>query len=66
MFAEGQIIAAHTNLDRVAQWREPDKLDRGSDEKAHFHEARPAFRREFYFGYGYGCAQRDRGQRLKV
>lgn len=66
MFAESEIVAAHANLDRVTQRRKADQFDGSSDQQTHFHQARPAFGREFDFGYGCGCAQRDRGQRLKV
>jgi len=66
MFAESEIVAADANFDRVTQGREADEFDRSSDQQAHFHQAWPAFGREFDFGYGCSCAQRDRGQRLKV
>jgi hypothetical protein len=66
MFAESQIVTAHSNLDRVTQGGKADQFDGSSNQKTHFHQAWPAFRREFDFGYGCGCAQRDRRQRLKV
>ena len=66
MFAESEIVAAHANFNGVAQRRKADEFDWGSDQEAHFHQAWPAFGREFDFGYGCSCAQRDRGQRLKV
>ena len=66
MFAEGEIIAAHANFDWVAQRRKADQFDWSTDQETHFHKSRAAFGREFDFGYGCSCAQRDRGQRLKV
>ena len=66
MFAEGEIVAAHANFDRVTQGRKSDEFDGSAYQKAHFHESRAAFGRKIYFGDGCSCAQRDRGQRLKV
>ena len=66
MFTEREIITAHPNFDRVAQWCKTDEFDRRSDKQPHFHQARPAFRRKFYFGDRCSCAQRDRRQRLKI
>jgi len=66
MFAEGEIVTTHADFDRVAEGCKADQLDGSSDQETHFHQAWPAFRRKFDFGDGCGCAQRDRGQRLKV
>jgi hypothetical protein len=63
MFAEREIIAAHADFDRVAQRGKADQFDLRAYQKPHFHKARTAFRREFYFNNGSGCAQRDRSQR---
>ena len=59
MLAEGQIIAAHLDFDRVAQRREADKLDRRPDQQTHFHQAGTAFGRKFYLGDGCSRAQCD-------
>lgn len=66
MFAEGEIVAAHADFDGVAQRRKADEFDWSTDQETHFHEARAAFGGEFDFDYGSSCAQRDRGQRLKI
>ena|SRR5690242_17405199 len=66
MFAEGEIVTAHANFDRVAQRCEAYKFDWSADQETHFHQSRAAFGREFDFGDGCSCAQRNRGQRLKV
>lgn len=65
MFPESQIVPAHFDFDRVTQRREADQFDGGANQQTHFHKARPAFGRKFYFGDGCGSAQCDRGQRLK-
>lgn len=65
MLAEGQIIAAHFDFDRVTQRREADQFDGCSNQQTHFHEAGPAFGRKFYLGDGCGSAQRDGSKRLK-
>jgi hypothetical protein len=65
MFSEREIVAAHANFDGITQGGKANKFNRGSDEKAHFHETWAAFRGKFYFGDGCSCAQCDGGQRLK-
>src|SRR5437660_9210399 len=43
MFAEGEIIAADSNLNRIAQGRKADEFDGSTDQETHFHQSRAAF-----------------------
>ena len=36
LVAEGQVVAAQTEFDRIAQWCPPDDLDAGAVAEAHF------------------------------
>lgn len=48
--SQGEMIATHLDLERIAQRREADQFDGGADEQSHFHQATTMFGRDFDFG----------------
>ncbi len=65
VFAQSQVIATHFDFHWVTQRSEPNQFHRRAHQKTHFHQARAAFGRQFYFRDGDGGPQRDGSQRLR-